>query len=155
MKNSQKAFKNPKVAAVFDAYPKKLRTRLMFLRNMIFEMASKIEGVGKLDETLKWGSPSYLTTESGSGTTIRLEQIKSEKGKYVLCVHCQTTLVGPFKKLYGDEFEYDGNRGVILDERDEIPVKELNHFIFLALTYHLHKKKRERGAAKASFQNFC
>lgn len=159
MKKTKKAtprpFINRKVAAVFDAYPKRMRTRLMFLRNMIFEMASITEGVGELEETLKWGSPSYLTTPTGSGTTIRIDRISSQEGKYALCVHCQTTLVGPFRKIYGDEFVYDGNRGVILDERDEIPVKELNHFIYLALTYHLHKKTRDRKTEKNSFPYLC
>jgi hypothetical protein len=63
-----------------------------------------------------------------------------------MCVHCQTTLVGPFKKIYGDAFDYDANRGVVLDEQDEIPVKELGHFIYMALTYHLGKKQKARKA---------
>lgn len=130
-----------KVAEAFDAYPKKIRTRLMFLRNLIFEVAYKTEGVGELQETLKWGQPSYLTTRSGSGTTIRLDQLAALKGKYEICVHCQTTLVGPFKKQYGDEFTYDANRGLVLDADDDIPLEELSHFIYLALTYHLRKKE--------------
>jgi len=138
-----KPFENSEVAAVFDTCPKKIRTRMLFLRELIFEIAAKTPGVGKLEETLKWGSPSYLTTETYSGTTIRIERIVSQKEKFAIRVHCQTTLVRPFKKIYGDDaFDYDANRGVILDVNDEIPVKELSHFIFMALTYHLTKKRK-------------
>lgn len=138
--SNKPAFKDPKVAAVFETYPKKVRTRLMFLRTLIFNIAHKTAGVGELEETLKWGQPSYLTSQSGSGTTIRLDQLAALKGKYEICVHCQTTLVGPFRKEYGDEFTYDANRGLVLDAEDDIPVEELSHFIYLALTYHLRKK---------------
>ncbi len=146
-------FANPAVAAVFDACPKKIRTKLTFLRELIFEIAAKTPGVGKLEETLKWGSPSYLTTDTNSGTTIRIDKITSQRGKFSMCVHCQTTLVGSFKKIYGDAFDYDANRGLILDENDEIPVKELSHFIFMALTYHLHKKQKGRLSQKVSLKN--
>lgn len=150
-----KPFENSEVAAVFDACPKKIRIKLLFLRELIFEIAAKTPGVGKVEETLKWGSPSYLTTETNSGTTIRIDRIGAQKGKFAMCVHCQTTLVGPFKKIYGDDaFDYDANRGVILDVNDEIPVKELSHFIFMALTYHLNKKRKGRLSQKKTIPDF-
>jgi hypothetical protein len=52
---------NPAVAKVFAAYPPKLRQRLLAVRRMIFEVAKQTEGVGKLQETLKWGEPAYVT----------------------------------------------------------------------------------------------
>ena len=51
-----RAFGNSQVAAVFDAYPKEIRKKLMFLRQLIFDTASETEGVGELEETLKWES---------------------------------------------------------------------------------------------------
>ncbi|MHA1572057.1 MAG: DUF1801 domain-containing protein, partial [Alphaproteobacteria bacterium] len=75
-------FQHPDVAAVFDAYPAALRRRLMALRQLIFETAALSEGVGPLTETLKWGQPSYLTQQSGSGTTIRIDGIKGQAGQY-------------------------------------------------------------------------
>ena len=137
-------FQNPAVATVFESYPVKLRSRLLFLRNLVYEIAARTEGVGQLEETLKWNQPGYLTTKSNSGTTLRIDHIPSRKGKFALYVHCQTNLVGPFRKIYGDLFEYDGVRGIILDVNDELPVKEISHFIYLALTYHLRKKQQKR-----------
>ena len=50
-------FANPAVEAVFDAYPEPARGRLMALRRLILETAAATEGVGPLEETLKWGQP--------------------------------------------------------------------------------------------------
>jgi len=56
-----KPFQDPAVAAKFKAYPPKIRPKLMAIRRMIFDTAAATEGVGKLQETLKWGAPAYIT----------------------------------------------------------------------------------------------
>ena len=38
-------FKNPEVAAIFAKYPEKIRTKLLLLRQLIFDTAAKTEGV--------------------------------------------------------------------------------------------------------------
>ncbi len=138
-------FKNPEVAAVFNTYPKNMRAKLMFLRQLIFDIASATEGVGELEETLKWGSPSYLTTKSKSGTTIRIDRRNSQKDQYAMSVHCQSSLIGTIKEVYRNKFKYEDNRSIIFNESDEIPVKELSHCIYLALTYHLRNKQKYRS----------
>ncbi len=133
---------NPAVAAVFDAYTARLKSWLMRLRGLILDAASTTQGVGKLEETLKWGQPSYLTTETGAGSTIRIDRIKSGERQYALFFHCQTTLVPTIQELYPDEFSFDGNRAIIFGEDEEIPEDALRHCIVLALTYHLNKRRR-------------
>ena len=96
----RKKIENPEVAAVFQTYSKEVKSKLMFLRQLVFDVASETEGVGKLEETLKWGQPSYLTTQSKSGSLIRISQMKSREGKYAMYFHCQTTLVDTFKEMY-------------------------------------------------------
>ena len=61
---------NIEVTAVFNSYPQKVKAKLLFLRQLIFDTAESIEGVGEIEETLKWGEPSYLTPISKSGSTI-------------------------------------------------------------------------------------
>lgn len=139
-KKKCKTFDNPDVAAMFKTYPKDIRMKLMFLRQLIFTTASKTEGVGELEEALKWGQPSYLTTKSKSGSSIRIDWIKSQERKYAMYFHCQTNLVETFREIYPKEFTYGGNRSIIFNADDEIPVTELCHCISLALTYHLHKR---------------
>lgn len=132
-------FRDSNVKAVFDAYPAKLRAPLLKLREMILATAAATEGVGKLTETLKWGEPAYLPIRPKTGTTIRINALKGTTDRYALFVNCQTTLVATFRELYGDAFEFEGERAVILNARKSFPDKALKHCIALALTYHLRK----------------
>ena len=137
-------FGDARVAAVFKAYPPDLRTRLMALRELVFDTAAATSGVGRLDETLKWGQPSYLTTESGSGTTVRIDRLKNRDDGYAVYFHCQSGLVDTFRSIYPDTFTYEGNRAIVFDAKDRLPVRALGHCIGLALTHHLRKKTGSR-----------
>lgn len=127
------------VEAVFSAYPAPVKSRLLALRRLIFDTADATKGVGALEEALKWGQPSYLTTESKSGSTIRIDQVKAEAGRYAVYFHCQTDLVETFRELY-PELRYGGNRSILLDAGEKLPEKALRHCVALALTYHARKK---------------
>ena len=140
MKKASPPFSNSRVEEVFNNYPAAVRSRLLTIRKLIFDTAAKTPGVGKLEETLKWAQPSYLTSETGSGTTLRIDHIPKQPGNIAVLVHCQSNIVTPFKKMYGNLFDYDGSRAIMLDHRDALPEKEICHFIYLALTYHLRKK---------------
>lgn len=118
----------------------------MRLRQLIFETAAEMDRVGPLEETLKWGQPSYLTSKSKSGTTIRIDQIGSEHGQYSLFVHCQTTLISTFRDFYPEELSYDGKRAIVFDVNEDPPENPLRHCIALALTYHLDKKNGKSAA---------
>jgi hypothetical protein len=135
---------DPAVDAVFDAYPKPLKAKLLALRRLIFDTAKTTQGVGALQETLKWGQPSYLTPETKSGSTIRIDQVKSAPGQYAVYFHCQTNLVETFRELYPKEFSYGGNRSILLNAKGEVPEAALRHCVALALTYHLTKRKAPR-----------
>src|SRR6201996_1997002 len=131
----------PAVDAVFAAYPKPLKAKLLALRRLIFDTAKTTKGVGALQETLKWGQPSYLTPETKSGSTIRIDQVKSATNQYAVYFHCQTDLVETFRELYPRELSFGGNRCIILNADDDVPEAALRHCVALALTYHLGKRK--------------
>jgi len=135
-----KSIKNPEVAAVFKSYPQKIRTKLMFLRQLILETAAAIEGVGEIEETLKWGEPSYLTPKTKSGSTIRIDWKKSQEEQYAMYFKCTANLVPAFRERYTRKFRFEGNRSVVFNIDEEIPIKELKSCIALALTYHRNKK---------------
>jgi hypothetical protein len=143
-KKSPAALSDPAVDAVFDAYPKPLKAKLLALRRLIFDTAKTTKGVGALQETLKWGQPSYLTPETKSGSTIRIDQVKSTTGQYAVYFHCQTDLVETFRELYPKEFSYGGNRSILLNAKGGVPEAALRHCVALALTYHLSKHKAVR-----------
>ena len=130
------SFENADVEAVFNAYPDPLKAKLMQLRQLIFETAAQIDGVGPLQETLKWGQPSYLTPASKSGTTIRIDQIKSAPGQYGMFVHCQTSLLPTYRDLYLGVLNFEANRGVRFTLDQDPPRDAMRHCIALALTYH-------------------
>lgn len=133
-------FENPDVAAVFDSYPDEIRSRLLYLRSLILETAAMTEGVGEVEETLKWGEPSYLTPKTKSGSTVRIDWKKSREDQYSIYFKCTANLVPAFKEKYPREFKYGGDRSIDFHIDDEIPEKELRNCIGLALTYHLNKK---------------
>jgi len=133
-------FDDARVAAVFKACPPGLRARLMALRELVFDTAARTAGVGPLSETLKWGQPSYLTAESGSGTTVRIDRLKSRDDGYAVYFHCQSGLVETFRTIYPDTFAYEGKRALLFDTKSRVPVRELRHCLALALTHHARKK---------------
>lgn len=137
-------FSDPAVAAVFGACPEPLQARLLALRRLILNTARASTGVGALEETLKWGQPSYLTTATKSGSTVRIDRVKAAPGDVAIYFHCQTELVATFRELYPG-LRYDGNRGILLNAADKLPEASLRHCVGLALTYHLRKRKAGRG----------
>ncbi|HWX58028.1 DUF1801 domain-containing protein [Bradyrhizobium sp.] len=131
---------DPAISAVLSAYAKPVKDKLLALRRLIFKTARTTEGVGALEEALKWGQPSYLTSESKSGSTIRIDGVRSVPNQYAVYFHCQTNLVETFRELY-PELRYGGNRCILLDAADELPEAALRHCVALALTYHLSKRR--------------
>jgi len=132
-------FKELAVEHVFDRYEEPVRTKLLVLRELIFNTAQELEEVGQLQETLKWGQPSYLTYKPKTGSTIRIDAIKKKSNQYALYVNCQTSLIETFKQMYPQKFNFLGKRALIFDVKGQLPEKELSHCIALALTYHLNK----------------
>lgn len=130
------------VAAVFESYPAIIRPRLLALRQLILDTASATEGVGEIEEALRWGEPSYLTTETKSGSTIRIGSVRGSEDQYAVYFNCQTTLVATFRQMYPDLFAFSGNRAIVFHVNDAVPTSELGHCIALALRYHLDKKQR-------------
>ncbi len=118
---------------VFNSYPETVRAELLNLRQLIIVTASETSGIKEIEETLKWGEPSYLTK---TGSTIRMGWKKSKPGQYVMYFHCKTKLVDTFKELYPDQFQFEGNRAIIFNTNQDVPVSELRHCISLSLNYH-------------------
>jgi hypothetical protein len=136
-------FADGTVAAVFDRLPTTVRGKLLRVRALIFETAAEQDGVGQIEETLKWGQPAYLTSETGSGSTVRIDAVKGEADGFAVYFHCQTNLVQTFRQLYPERFDFEGNRALRFRAGDDLPETELKHCLALALTYH-----RRRATAR-------
>ncbi|MFW5450742.1 MAG: DUF1801 domain-containing protein [Methylophagaceae bacterium] len=125
-----------KVADVINSYPDAVRDKILCLRQLIIDTASETEEVNELEETLKWGDPSYLTK---NGSTIRIAWRSSTPAQYGMYFNCKTTLIDTFKELYSDVFTFEGNRALIFGDEDDVATTELKQCIMLSLTYH-HRK---------------
>ena len=131
-----KPFKNIEVKNVFDVYPASVRRKLLALRKLIFRTAALTEGVGEVEETLKWSEPAYVTSQTRSGSTIRTGWKNTSPNRHALYFNCQTTLIETFRTLFPSDFTFEGNRAIIFAESDVIPTDALAFCIAAALTYH-------------------
>lgn len=52
------------VENVFNSYPVEYREPLMQIRELIYNVASKIPEVGELEESLKWGATNLFNNKS-------------------------------------------------------------------------------------------
>jgi hypothetical protein len=130
------------VAKAFGAYPANIRRRLMDLRALIFRVAASTAGVGKLEETLKWGEPAYMTSESASGSTVRIGWKASAPTQYAMYFHCRTSLIETLRNLFPNEFTFAGNRAIVFEESETVPTEALAFCVAAALTYHQRKPRR-------------
>jgi hypothetical protein len=133
---------NPEVKAVFDNYPKRVRSKMRRLRKLILETASKIDGLDQLEETLKWGEPSYLTKH---GSTIRLDWKVKKPDQYAMYFKCTSKLVPTFREVYGTIFEFEGDRAIIFQLDDHVSEMPLKNCIKAGLTYHKVKQLDRLG----------
>lgn len=135
----------PEIAAIFLSYPPAIRERLMELRETILSVGRGLGEISSVQETLKWGEPSYSTI---AGSTVRLGWKEKSPEHYCLFFHCQTKLVSTFRELYPDTFSFEGNRAITFHQQDSIPQDKIRSCIEIALTYHRRKKLPLLGASK-------
>ncbi len=76
---------NPQVEEVFNSYPDSVREKLLSLRLLIVETAKECETIAHMEETLKWGEPSYLVK---GGSTIRIDWKKKNPDQYAIYFKC-------------------------------------------------------------------
>lgn len=121
------------VDEIFANYPDMVRDKMQFLRELVIETANETEGINKLEETLKWGEPSYITK---NGSTLRMDWKEKSPNQYALYFQCTSRLVDTFRMVFDHEFQYEGNRAIVFKLNQKIPVRELKECIKAALTYH-------------------
>ena len=131
-----------RVKQKFTTYPAAVAVILDEVRTLIFQVA-KEQGITELEETLKWGEPSYI---SKTGSTIRFDYKDKAPQQFCIYFNCNTTLVETFKELYGDTFVYQGNRALVFELQHALPITALAHCLSLALRYKKIKHLPMLGA---------
>lgn len=133
---------NPKVNEVFANYPKSVRDKMQFLRELVIETAEELKEVSKLEETLKWGEPSFVTK---SGSTLRMDWKEKTPNQYAMYFQCSSRLVNTFRMVFDHKFQYEGNRAIVFHINQKIPIQELKECIKASLTYHKVKHLETLG----------
>lgn len=117
----------------FAAYPDHVRVKMQLMRDLVIETAGEIENLDQLEETLKWGEPSFITKY---GSTIRMDWKSKNPNHLALYFKCTSRLIETFRLVYGDKFQYEGNRAIVFHLDQKISVSEVRQCIKAALTYH-------------------
>jgi Domain of unknown function (DU1801) len=137
-----KPFTDPAVAARFACYPPEVRKRMLALRALIFHVAASTDGVGELQETLKWGEPAYVTAETKTGSTVRMDWKAKRPDTYSVYFNCNTGLIDRFTNMFPTEFRFEGNRAIVFTLKDRLAKDALAVCIAASLTYHATKRMR-------------
>ena len=91
--------KNSDVKKTIQLYPTDIQEQILDIREMIFTLATKHIEIGTIEETLKWGEPSYITKH---GSTIRMAWRKSSPNQLGIYFNCKSKLVDTFREIYSD-----------------------------------------------------
>lgn len=137
-----KLITDPKVDAVFANYPDFVKGKMQYLRELVIETAEEISEVKVLEETLKWGEPSFVTK---NGSTLRMDWKEKTPDQYAMYFQCSSRLVDTFRLVFDHKFQFEGKRAIIFQLNQKIPELELKECIKASLRYHLVKKEITLG----------
>jgi hypothetical protein len=110
------------------------------LKALILEAAATVPDIGPLEESVKWGQPSFAPVKPNIGSSVRIEQ--RDDGSHALMFICTTGLVEEFRTLYDDTLACEGKRAILIPAGPLPDRAALTHCIQLALTNKLRKRAR-------------
>ena len=124
---------SPAVQQIFENYPDDVQPKMLKLRDLVLKVAEELEDVHDIEETLKWGEPSYIAKK---GSTLRMDWKARSPYQLAMYFSCSSQLVPSFKAVYHDLFKFEGNRAIIFEVNERFPENELKRCIAAALRYH-------------------
>lgn len=124
---------DPRVDTIFANYPDFVRDQMQYLRELIIETAEEMDDVAALEETLKWGEPSFVTK---NGSTLRMDWKEKTPYQYAMYFQCTSRLVDTFKLVFDHKFRFEGKRAIVFQLNEKIPEPELKECIKASLHYH-------------------
>ncbi len=133
---------DPEVDVVFSNYPDFVRKKMQFLREFVIKTAEEMEEITVLEETLKWGEPSFVTK---NGSTLRIDWKEKTPDQYAMYFQCTSRLVDTFKLVFDDKFQYEGKRAIVFQVNQKIPEMKLKECIKASLRYHKVKDQITLG----------
>lgn len=120
-------------------WPEPAQQALWHCRSVFHKVADDAD-VGALDETLKWGQPSWRPTKPRTGSTLRMDWNPKFPDRLSLFVDCKTDLAARMKDMYPNLPENDGQRHLAIDLTAPLPDQAIAHLADLTFTYHRAKR---------------
>ncbi len=133
---------DPRVNEVFANYPDVVRDKMQYMRDLVIETAEEIEDITVLEETLKWGEPSFLAK---NGSTLRMDWKEKTPDQYAMYFKCTSRLVETFRLVFDHKFQFEGKRAIVFQLNQKIPELELKECIRATLRYHKVKDQETLG----------
>ena len=130
------------VTKLIEGYPIEAQNQLKKIRQIIFKIATDHDKIEKLEETTKWGEPAYLTP---LGSTLRMDWKAKAPYQFALYFQCTSQLIPTFRFVFPDQLNFEGNRAIIFNVKDAIPIDVIEKCIRTALIYHKVKKLHNLG----------
>lgn len=132
-------FKNQNIKAIYDGFSPDVKKATLLVRDWVFEIAAIDKEIGEIAEDLKWNEPAYLTNQTNSGTTLRINQKKNAPNTFAIYVNCKTDLIENFKSIFPN-LKYEGTRAIVFDASSPLPENEVKTIISMVLRYKLRGK---------------
>ncbi len=130
-------FTDPAIEERFGSFPSTQRALLLRLRELILATASGSELPCGVDETLKWGEPSYAPVKARVGSAVRLGSFDGER--VAMYFNCQTSLVEQIRSVYGDALQYSKSRAVLFAVAEPLQAETVVACARMAFRYHLDR----------------
>jgi len=134
----QAHIENASVEQAYLAMPEPFQAPALQLRQLIMTTAGQLEATGGIQETLKWGQPSYVPLKARVGSPVRVA-VHDEK-HLGLYFNCNTTLVETFRSLFDTDLQYSKNRAVLFDITQPLPQELIGQCVRMALYYHRERR---------------
>ena len=122
-----------------DRWPETAQQHLLALRALFHEVAQDA-GIGPLDESLKWGQPSWRPRKARMGTTLRLNWSPDAPAHLAAYVDCKTDLASQMSTRFPGQFHYAGRRAMSFALAQPMPEAALRQLALLTFTYHRAKR---------------
>jgi hypothetical protein len=127
---------NEQVQQIFSQYPAAVSSDLESLRALVYEEA-EMSSITDLQETLKWGEPSYVCK---NGSTLRMDWTEKGSDFVSIYVNCNSKVMSLFLDEHPDALQTVGQREIRLPVGKQWPEDAIRSLIHIALNYHRIKK---------------
>lgn len=128
---------DPRFIETLQSFPDEVQGKMEVLRELVHEIAQEEELVTELEETLRWGEPTFI---SNVGTSLRMGWSDKRPDQYGLFVQCSSLVIPTIRAVHADALRYDKNRGVLFQNEEDLPLDLLRPMIHAALVYKKVKK---------------